>query len=182
MLNHPTKALIGFISFFILSACHKPAVLDNSLALSILNHSQQKMGYAVNIVSNNPNAHDDKASGWTCADKADWIEAEVVKCKKSGRSGVYLTFSDKGKRFLIGETWGSSDVRNARVLAVTRRAQSVNSITLIDKNKAKVSYNWVYDEHTPFSNDRLRKLIPLNVANTDEANFMLIDKQWVIDN
>jgi hypothetical protein len=95
---------------------------------------------------------------------------------------VYLLFTDKGKQFLIGEPWGNSNVRNARVLAITRRVQSINSISSIDKNKAKVSYSWVYDEHTPFSNDQLRKLIPLNVAKTDEANLILIGKQWAIDN
>ncbi|MEH6502293.1 MAG: hypothetical protein V7682_00180 [Cycloclasticus sp.] len=182
MLNHVAKALIAFISCLILSACHKPAVLDESLALSILKQSQQEMGYAVNIVTNNPTARDKKTSGWTCADKVDWIEAGVVKCKKSGRSGVYLSFTTKGQQFLTTKPWGSSDVRNARVLAVTRRVQSINSISSIDKNKAKVSYSWIYDEHTPFSNDQLKKLIPLNVVKTDEANFILIGKQWVIDN
>tara|TARA_R110002095_G_scaffold50644_2_gene44367 strand:+ start:274 stop:822 length:549 start_codon:yes stop_codon:yes gene_type:complete len=182
MLNHVAKALIGFISCFILSACHKPAVLDDSLALSILNQSQQKMGYAVNIVSNSPTARDKKISGWSCADKADWVGAGVVKCNKSGRSGVYLTFTTKGKKLLIGELWGNSGVRNARVLAVTRHAQSINAITLINKNKAKVSYNWVYDKHTPFSNDHLKKLIPLNAPKTGEANFILRDKQWKIEN
>lgn len=181
MLKHYRKTLIIFASCLTLLACHKPPVLDNALALSILNDPEHLSGYVVSIVTNNPKAHAKDASGWTCADKQPIIDAGLAVCKTSGRSGVYLKFTDEGKQLLVGNTWGDSTTRNARVIAVIKQVQDVNSITMADKTHASVSYSSAYIEHTAFSNTQLKSLIPLNVSTTGHANFVLVDKQWRIE-
>jgi hypothetical protein len=182
MLNHPIKFLIILISCSVLFSCHKAPVLDKSLALKILSQSQDKSGYAISIASNNPHAHGDNARGWTCEDKQNLVEAEVAKCKKSGRSGVYLSFTDKGKEFLLGQPWGDSNIRNARVIAVTKHIQSITSVDLLNKTKASVAYVWAYNQHTPFSNDQLKKLIPLHAPHSEVVDFILTDDKWAIAN
>ena len=181
MLKHYNKTLLIITSCLMLLACHKPPVLDNTLALSILNDPEHLSGYAISMVTNNPNAHGKNANGWTCADKQPIIDADLVVCKTSGRSGIYLKFTDEGKKLLIGKTWGDQSTRNARVTAVIQQALDINDISLIDKTHAIVSFNSAYVKHTAFSNAQLKHLIPLNVPKNNQANFVLIDKQWHIE-
>ncbi|PCH84748.1 MAG: hypothetical protein COB26_04355 [Piscirickettsiaceae bacterium] len=181
MLKHYSKTLIIIASCLTLLACHKPPVLDNALTLSILNDPEHLSGYTVSMVTNNPTAHGNHASGWTCADKKTIIDAGLAVCKTSGRSGVYLKFTDEGKRLLVGNTWGNSTTRNARVTAVIQQVQDINDISMVDKTHAIVSFNSAYVKHTAFSNTQLKSLIPLNVPKTGQANFVLIDKQWRIE-
>lgn len=178
MLNHLTKILLVFSASLILLACHKPPVIDNALAKKLLTSSQISPGYSISIVTNNPNARRDNASGWSCADKKIWVDAGVVTCKKSGRSGVYLTFTSEGKNLLIGTPWGDEIVRNARVIAVSQRINNIESIEMVDKSHAIINYTWVYAQHTPFSNAQLRKAITLNIPQRAQTSAILSDGDW----
>lgn len=180
MLNHPRKILLIIASCITLIACHKPPILDKSLALSILNDPQNLSGYTINMAINNPHARGKNASGWNCADKQALIDADLVSCNTAGRSGVYLEFSDEGKKLITGSPWGDETLRKVHVIAVTQAIQKINTIEMIDKTHATVSYDQIYSEHTPFSNDALKRQIPLNLSHVGQANFVLIDDEWVI--
>jgi len=178
MLNQARQALMLLIASVLLVACHKPPILDNDLALETLRQQANYRGYATNIVSNNPNAYGKNASGWTCADQSSIVEAGLASCEKSGRSGAYLHLSDSGKKLLIGQPWGDSNLRNARVIAITPQIESVDAINFSTKSKAEVSYTWSYERYTAFATEPLKKLIPLNAAQRSIATLVLIDKQW----
>lgn len=181
MLNHLAKILLFFVCALLITACHKAAELDNTQALKLLSTSNILPGYTVSMVTNNPNAHGKDPSGWRCADKQHLVDADVVTCNESGRSGVYLKFTDKGKNLLIGKPWGDGTLRNARVIAVSQHINKVENIQLVDETHAIVHYTWTYDEHTPFSNDQLRKTIALNIPQTNQVSMVIDDDQWVIE-
>ncbi|PCI21948.1 MAG: hypothetical protein COB62_02270 [Piscirickettsiaceae bacterium] len=180
MLNHHHKVLLIIACCLTLIACHKPPVLDETLVLEILNNSNKASGYAISLVTNNPHALGTNARGWTCVDKQKIIDAGLVICKKSGRSGVYLKFTDEGKKLIVDKPWGDSTLRNARVIAVSQQVEKINSIEMLDKSHATVSYTSSYNEHTPFASDTLKKLIPLNTAKAGTANLSLVDKEWML--
>jgi len=179
MLNHSNKVLALIISSLILTACHKAATLDNELALKIL-QQRNTPGYAINIVSNNPNAYAKDASGWTCEEMENITQAGLADCQAAGRSGAYLTFTESGKKLLIGEPWGDSNLRNARVVAISKRIQSIDSIVFITKTTATVSYRWVYDQYTAFASEPLKKLIPLNHLQSATIAMVVVNKQWQV--
>jgi len=181
MLNHLTKLLFIFLVGLMLAACHKAPILDNELALKLLAKSPSLRGYAVNIVMNNPYAHGENGSGWTCNNKKTLIDAAVVTCEEAERSGVYLTFTNEGKQLLVGKPWGDDTLKNARVVAVSQAVQSIQSIEMSDKSHAVVHYTSAYEKHTAFSNAQLKKVIPLNIPKTAQKSFTLVDDQWVID-
>jgi hypothetical protein len=133
------------------------------------------------MVTNNPNARGKDSKGWNCDDKKPLVDAGVVSCKESGRSGVYLKFTNEGKKLLVGKPWGDSILRNAKVIAVTRRIDEILSIEIIDKTHAIINYAWAYDQHTPFSSDQLKKTIALNVPQIDQVSAILNDKTWTIE-
>lgn len=178
MLNQTSQALMLLIASILLVACHKPPILDKDLALKTLRQQVSFQGYATNIVSNNPKAYGKNASGWTCADQLHIIETGLANCEKSGRSGAYLQLTDSGKKLLIGQPWGDSNLRNARVIAITPQIESVDAINFSTKTKANISYTWSYDRYTAFATEPLKKLIPLNAAKRGIATLVLIDKQW----
>jgi len=179
MLNQSNKVFALIISSLILTACHKAAILDDKLALEALQQSNTP-GYAINIVSNNPNAYAKEANGWTCKEMKKITQAGLVDCQTAGRSGAYLTFTDSGKQLLIGEPWGDSNLRNARVVAISKRIQSIDSIDFINKTTATVSYSWVYDQYTAFASEPLKNLIPLNHPQAALATLVVVNKQWQI--
>ncbi|MEW4981667.1 MAG: hypothetical protein AB1Y26_00340 [Cycloclasticus sp.] len=181
MLNHLSKASLVLIGVLMLVACHKAPVLDNKLALELLTPSQTS-GYTISLVTNNPNARGKNANGWDCADKKNLVELGVVTCKKSGRSGSYLTFTSQGKQLLVGSPWGDEVLRNARVIAVTQSIQEIQSIEMIDPSHAIINYTWAYDQHTPFSNEQLKKTITLNVQQVGQVSAVLNNKEWTIEN
>jgi len=180
MIKHSSKILFIITSCITLISCSNSSTLYEELALSMLNDPQKPSGYAVSMVSNNPRARGENASGWTCKDKQILIDAGVVTCKESGRSGVYLDFSDEGKKLMIGEPWGDTTLRNVRVIAVKQIAQQITAIKMADDSHATVSFDRIYSEHTPFSNHVLQKLIQLNTPQKAQTNFTLIDNEWVI--
>lgn len=180
MLNQLSKSILIFTGCIALVACHKPPVLDKELALSLLNASGEVEGYSVSIVTNNPNARGTDASGWTCTDKKDIIDADIVQCKNSGRSGVYLTFTDAGKDLLVGQPWGDYKLRNARVIAVKQAITSIESIQMTSKKEATVTFSTVYSEHTPFASAYLQQLMPLNIPKIRQLTFRLVGKEWGI--
>ena len=179
MLNHSKKVLALIISSLVLTACHKAAVLDKKLALEIL-QQRNTPGYTINIVSNNPNAYAKDASGWTCEEMKQVTNAGLADCQTAGRSGAYLTFTESGKQLLVGEPWGDSNLRNARVVAVSKRIHSIDSINFTNKTSATVNYSWVYDQYTAFASEPLKKLIPLNNPQSAIATMVVISKQWQI--
>jgi len=161
-----------------LLACHKPPVLDSKLAQNLLTTSKILPGYSISIVTNNPNARGANVSGWDCAAKKSWVDAGMVTCKESGRSGVYLKFTPEGKNLLVDTPWGDEIVRNARVIAVSQRINNITSIEMIDKSHAIINYTWVYAQHTAFSNDQLRKAITLNIPQAAQASAILKGSDW----
>jgi hypothetical protein len=180
MLNHLAKILCIFVVSLTLFACHKPAVLDKKLALNILITSHVLPGYTINIVTNNPHARREKASGWNCADKQAWVDAGVVNCKNSGRSGVYLKFTTEGKKLLVDDFWGNEVVRNAKVIAVSQHINDVSSIEMINNAHALINFTWIYDQHTAFSNAQLQKDILLNVPQTAQVPAILKNGEWTL--
>lgn len=181
MLNHLAKSAAILIVSLILVACHKPLALDNDLAFKLLTSAYENSGYTISMVTNNPHAHGKESSGWNCDDKKAQINAGVINCKNSGRSGVYLKFTSEGEKLLVGKPWGDDVLRNARVIAVTQRIDGVQNIEMIDEEHAIVSYTWVYDAHTPFSNHQLKQIIKLDVPQSTQSSFVLHGKQWVIE-
>jgi len=180
MLNYLARLLFIITVCASLFACHKPPTLDEKLALSLLMKANIRPGYAVNMVTNNPHARGKKAQGWNCSDKQPLIDALVVTCKNSGRSGVYLSFTHEGKKLLLGKPWGDETLRNARVIAVRQKIKDIQSIHLMNNTHAIISYSWVYHQHTPFSNPQLKKLIALDVPQPAQASATLINNQWTI--
>jgi len=180
MLNHLTKVLFIFISSLLLISCHKAPTLDKKLALSLLTLSNTSSGYAISIVTNNPHARGKNANGWNCSDKKSLIDSNVVTCKESGRSGVYLTFTHEGKKLLLGTPWGDDILRNARVLAVRQHIKEVQSINMIDTSHAIINYTWIYSQHTPFSNAQLQKTIALNIPQIAQVSAVLSKNKWTI--
>jgi hypothetical protein len=181
MLNQLGRIILIFTACLALLACHKPPILDTNLALSVLNSPDKLSGYAVSIVTNNPNAHGENARGWTCSDKQVLADTNLAECKTAGRSGVYLKFTDEGKKLLIGKPWGDANLRNARVIAVKQQVQTIDAINMSSKTHAIVDYTSAYTEHTPFSNTHLKKLLILGVPQKKQAEFILTDKEWVLN-
>ncbi|HIF18564.1 MAG TPA: hypothetical protein EYG50_00245 [Cycloclasticus sp.] len=181
MLNYSAKLLFVFISCSLLIACHKAPVLDNKLALKIVTANYTSSGYAISIVTNNPNARGEDSRGWNCDDKQAWVDAGVVSCKKAGRSGVYLKFTPVGEKLLIGKPWGDDILRNTRVIAVSQSIQDITSIELVDESHAIVNYSLVYDHYTPFANSQLKATIALNVPQIKQASIILKGDEWLID-
>ena len=181
MFNYPVKILIIFISSLMLLACHKPPVLDNKLALNILTKSQTLLGYSISIITNNPKARGLKPSGWNCEDRQEWVDAGVVACKNSGRSGAYLKFTAEGRKLLLGSSWGDKVLRNAKVIAVTQNVLDVLSVEFIDESHAIIKYTWAYDQHMPFSNEQLKKTIALNVPRAEQVSVILDDDEWLVE-
>ncbi|MEW5057857.1 MAG: hypothetical protein AB1Y25_09535 [Cycloclasticus sp.] len=179
MFNHSSKILMLCLSSLLLTACHKAAILDDKLALETL-RQLQPAGYAINIVSNNPNAYAQTPSGWQCSDMQAAVDAELVNCHTAGRSGAYLSFTENGKKLIVGEPWGDSNLKNARVIAVSKRIESINSISFTSKTSATVNYNWVYQQYTAFASEPLKKLIPLNTLQSATTKIVLLNKQWQI--
>lgn len=180
MLNHLTKTLFIFTSSLLLIACHKAPTLDKELALSLLTTSNTSSGYAISMVTNNPHARGKNANGWNCSDKKSLIDSKVVTCKESGRSGVYLTFTNEGKKLLLDSPWGDDVLRNARVLAVLQHIKEIQSIDMIDASHAIINYTWIYNQHTPFSNTQLQKTIALNVPQEAQTSAVLSNNEWTI--
>jgi len=179
MLNHSSKVLALIISSLLLTACHKAATLNDKLALEIL-QLRNTPGYAINIVSNSPKAYAKDSLGWTCEDMIKITNAGLANCQTAGRSGAYLTFSESGKQLLIGEPWGDTNLRNARVIAVSKSIHSINSINFTSNTSATVNYNWVYDQYTAFASEPLKKLIPLNTPQSATVAMVVVDREWQI--
>jgi len=180
MLNHPTKIWGTFLACLFLVACHKAPSLDNALALKLLAPAYASSGYTVSIATNNPQARGKKPTGWNCTDKKPLVSSGLALCKESGRSGVYLKFTDEGKKLLVGSPWGDNTLRNARVIAVLQQIEEIQSIQMIDPTHAIINYTWVYHQHTPFSNPQLEKTIALNVPQIAQASAILNNKEWTI--
>lgn len=179
-LSFIAACAIVFFGALWLAQCNRPATLNEQLALEILNNSQAVSGYATTLSMNNPNARGKSADGWNCDSVSSLIEANLVSCHKAGRSGVYLKFKEEGLQFVVGQPWGTKQVKNARVLVATA---AVNQITAIEKTspeQATVHYTWAYDAHTPFATEYLKDTIPLNESITAKATMVLEDNQWVI--
>jgi len=180
MLNHLTKIWAIILASLLLVACHKAPTLDKALALKLLAPSYASSGYTVNIATNNPQARGKNPTGWSCADKKSLVSSGLALCKESGRSGVYLKFTDEGKKLLVGSPWGDNTLRSARVIAVLQQIEEIQSIQLIDPTHAIINYTWVYHQHTPFSNPQLEKTIALNVPQMAQASAVLNNKEWTI--
>jgi len=181
MLNHPVKLLFIFISSILLIACSDTPNLNNKLALKTLSDKQTTPGYIISIVTNNPNARGSDARSWDCSDKQQWIDAKLVNCQEAGRSGVYLEFTTKGKKLLAGEPWGTSSLRNARVVAVTQSIQTIRAIKYIDETHALITYSLIYDNFTPFATNYLKSTIKLNEPQIKKANFVLTNNKWKLE-
>jgi len=181
MLNHLTKMLFVFLGSLMLVACHNAPILDKKSATKLLTRSPSLSGYTINMVINNPNARGENSSGWSCDDKQGLIDAGVVQCKEAGRSSDYLTFTNKGKRLLIGKPWGSATQRNAKIIAVSQTIQEIQSLEIIDDSHAIIHYTWVYNKHTPFSNAYLKEIIALDVPHAEKKTLTLVDDRWVLD-
>lgn len=181
MLNHPVKLLFIFISSVLLIACSDTPHLNDKLALKTLSDKQITPGYIISMVTNNPNARGSDASGWDCSDKQTFIDASLVNCQEAGRSGVYLEFTAKGKQLLVGKPWGTSSLRNARVVAVTQSIQGIHAIKYIDESHATITYSIIYDGYTPFATNYLKSTIKLNDPQIKKANFVLKKDQWKLE-
>ena len=180
MVNQLSKIVLIITGCLILLACHKPPVLTKELALATLNSPDKPSGYAVSIVTNNPNAHGKDARGWTCSEQQTVIDANLAECKTSGRSGVYLKFTNEGEKLLVGKPWGDANLRNARIIAVIQQVQTIDAIRMTSTTQATVDFTSAYTEHTPFSNSHLQKLLVLGAPQQKQAELILEDKKWVL--
>ena len=179
MLKRSNKAITLIACSLVLIACHRADTLDDKLALKLLQQDNTP-GYAINIISNNPNAYAKDARGWTCEDMKAITQAGLANCETAGRSGAYLAFTPSGKKLLVGEPWGDSYLRNARVVAISQQIQSIQSIDFINKTSATVSYTWAYDQYTAFATETLKALVPLNTTQSATATMHVVNKQWEI--
>ncbi|ORU89398.1 MAG: hypothetical protein A6F71_00055 [Cycloclasticus sp. symbiont of Poecilosclerida sp. M] len=182
MYKHVTKTLVVLFCFFILGACHEPPILTNKLALELLSPEGELEGYAINMAVNNPTARGNNPSGWSCQDMQHLVDTDVVACKTSGRSGVYLRFTTFGEQFLVGEPWGTKEIRNARVLATVKKVDAIKSIKLTDKENAVVTYSWSHNRHTAFATAHLKERIKLGVPQIKTALFVLENDAWIVQN